>query len=212
MISYQTDGVLLTGRKANYYDFENYFYGVHHVNRRHLSFITIESGQILLDVGCGSANTIYELNRQLGERVKLYGIDPSADMISVANQKLAKNKGVHLAVGLGESLDFYDGLFDWVTSCLTPHHLPNTSRRQMFQECFRVMKPNGRLLISDFGSPTNALGRFGSVLWKQHAFVSQILNDEIPKMIKEAGFQISSRQVQLGVIHHIQAHKPDVPA
>lgn len=208
MINSQTDGVLLTGRKAKYYDLENFFYGVHLVTRQHIDLITLQTGQWVLDIGCGTANTLFELNQQFGNQVRLYGVDPSQDMITGASQKLAQKEGVDVAVGVGESLNFDDNSFDWVISCLTPHHLPSSTRQKMFQECFRVMKPNGYLLISDFGPPTNALGRFGAGLWRRHAFVDQTLNGEIQKAIKQAGLKISAKQTQLGIIHHIQARKP----
>ena len=159
-------------------------------------------------MGCGTASTLHYLQQQWGESVTLHGIDPSADMLAVAAKKVNGASQVHLAVGAGEVLEFDDESFDWVISCLTPHHLPEQARCQMLAECYRVLKGNGRFLISDFGVPVNIFAQLATkLLWRHHAFVAETLQGEIFQQAEEAGFQIIDRQIQWGGIYHVLAQK-----
>ena len=43
-------------------------------------------------------------------------------------------------------------------TCLTSHDLPLTTKKLMVDECFRVLRAGGALLMTDFGRPTTRVG------------------------------------------------------
>lgn len=204
----KTDGHVLSGYKARFYDFGNSFFGVPLINLRHTRLIRLEPGEQLLDIGCGTGRVLAALYRRMGERVTLYGIDPSPDMVRLARRRFRRRRTVRIAPGVGEKLDFPDDSLDWIVSCLTTHHLPRTLKRLMVEECFRALRPGGRLLLSDFGRPTGFVGQVFARIWRGHSFTAENLAGVLPRMVTRAGFPAPSAHVQGGVILHLLATKP----
>ena len=91
---------------------------------------------------------------RIGATGKAAGIDPAPEMITVAQQK-AQRKGLEIdfRIGVIEALPFPDNTFDAVTSSLMMHHLPAHLQVKGLAEIYRVLKPEGRLLIADMLGP-----------------------------------------------------------
>lgn len=202
-----TSGHVLRGLKARYYDFGNRLFGVPLVNRAHVHLISIDPGQSLLDIGCGTGEVLHQLHEVFGDGVEMYGVDPSDEILDVARRKLSQAKNVSIELGAGERLRFAEGAFDWVVSSLTLHHLPLPTKRAMVAEAHRVLKPGGRLLLSDFGKPTHLAGQLLAAIWSGHAFTREHLGNALRQIILEQGFSDLSISVQGGVIHHTLARK-----
>lgn len=109
--------------------------------------VLVESGDLrgrrVLDVGCGTG----QLAAALVERAhaKVWGIDPSTEMLAVARERVPR--GVGLKRACAEGLPFRDGWFDRVTMSLVVHLV---DRPAAFSESFRVLAPDGRLAIATF--------------------------------------------------------------
>lgn len=198
---------MLSGPKARFYDAHNTLFGVPLVLRKHLRHIELKPGDSLLDMGCGTGEVIRQLHRRSGGVARLRGIDPSPDMLAVAQRKLRGYGSASVEWGVGESLAYAADTFHWVISCLTMHHLPMPTKRRALGECYRVLKPQGRLLISDFGQPKGAIGRGLARIWRNHAFTAENLEHALQALIAEAGFSVLRSAIQGGVIHHILAIK-----
>jgi SAM-dependent methyltransferase len=99
-------------------------------------------GRRVLDVGCGTGRLLAEL-AGLGSRV--WGIDPSAEMLAVARSKAPPGSGVR--AGRAEELPFKDRWFDRVVMELVVHLV---DRPRAFAEARRVLGPAGRLAIWTF--------------------------------------------------------------
>lgn len=202
-----TSGHLVKGFRAKYYDIGNLPLGLPFVTLPHVRLISLQPGQSLLDIGCGTGEILYRLHKNFGEEISLYGIDPSTDMLDVARYKLRKAKNVQLETGTGEQLQFPDSSFDWVVSSLTFHHIPLDVKRATIRESHRVLKPGGKLLNSDFGKPTHFAGSAFGSLYKNHAFTSDNLKDIISELLLEEGFTNLSDRITGGIIHHMIAQK-----
>jgi ubiquinone/menaquinone biosynthesis C-methylase UbiE len=119
-----------------------------------LNLAHLKPGESVLDVGCGTGTLAIAAKRRAGPTAIVHGIDASPAMIARASKKATK---AHLNVvfhqGLAEALPFPDGEFDLVLSTVMLHHLPRKIRQQAAVEIRRVLKPEGRVLVVDFGAP-----------------------------------------------------------
>lgn len=99
------------------------------------------SGRVL-DVGCGDG-TLSDGISKLAQVTEVTGIDISNTAIEIA-----KSKYPHVTYRVGEvtNLPFASDAFDIVTAIEVVEHIYDTER--MFQELSRVLKPNGRIIIT----------------------------------------------------------------
>ena len=99
----------------------------------------------VLDVGCGTGTLLKALRRTLPNSA-LTGVDMSEEMLSVARTKL--NHDGELQRGFAEALPFADGSFDLVVSTSVFHFIRDPG--QTLGEFARVLRPGGRVLITDW--------------------------------------------------------------
>jgi ubiquinone/menaquinone biosynthesis C-methylase UbiE len=119
---------------------------------------TLPPASSAMDVGTGTGRLAIKLARQgVGEVV---GVDATPEMLAVARETCRREglRGVRFELGLlGESpLPAADGSVDLVTCGLMLCHLPDL--RAAIAECARVVRPGGRLLLSDFHPATSTFG------------------------------------------------------
>lgn len=113
-----------------------------------LDLVEINPGMNILDVGCGTGSLTIAAKQKQGAEGKVVGVDPSSNMINLAQGKAEKaGVMVDFQVGVIEKLDFSDNQFDLVLSSLMMHHLPDDLKSSGLEEIQRVLKPEGRLLI-----------------------------------------------------------------
>ncbi|MDH7486064.1 MAG: methyltransferase domain-containing protein [Anaerolineae bacterium] len=96
-------------------------------------------GRRVLDVGCGAGNMAHHL-AHYGEVV---GVDNNPRPLAVA-----RRRGLDVRQGRAEELPFEDGEFDLVALLDTVEHVPDEGEMRVFDECWRVLKPGGKLLIT----------------------------------------------------------------
>jgi ubiquinone/menaquinone biosynthesis C-methylase UbiE len=102
-------------------------------------------GRRVLDVGCGTGALAAALVERAG--AKVWGVDPSSEMLAVARARLPA--GVGLKLGHAEELPFRDGWFERLTMSLVVHLL---DRPRAFSEARRVLARGGRLALATFAA------------------------------------------------------------
>ncbi len=110
----------------------------------------LRPGETVLDVGCGTGTLALVAKERVGITGRVYGLDPSRQMIAYARRKAAgRSLSVDFQLGVVEHLAFPDRSFDVVLCTWMIHHLPTDDKRQGLAEMARVLKPGGRLLLVD---------------------------------------------------------------
>jgi ubiquinone/menaquinone biosynthesis C-methylase UbiE len=118
------------------------------IRRELISRIRCKPGRIL-DLGCGTGSTTLLL-KQAFPQAEVIGIDLSPYMLVVADEK-AQKAGVSIQFrhAKAEQTDFPAASFDLVTASLLFHETPPAVSNAILQECFRLLKPGGEVLILD---------------------------------------------------------------
>lgn len=105
--------------------------------------------KLILDLGCGTASTTLML-KQTYPQAAVTGLDLSTHMLTVANYKARKeNLDINLLHGLAESTGLESAHFDLVTVSFLLHETPPNISQLILQECFRLIKPGGELIVLD---------------------------------------------------------------
>ena len=125
---------------------------------------SINSGETVLDVGCGAGFDLIVASLKVGQNGKVCGIDLTSEMAEKAKSNL-KQYGVEnydVQVAGVESIPYPDNTFDVVIS----NGVLNLSplKEKSFGEIYRVLKPNGRLQFADIVLKEDCAGAMCSTL------------------------------------------------
>jgi ubiquinone/menaquinone biosynthesis C-methylase UbiE len=173
----------------------------------------LSPGDHLLDVGCGTGKlAIHAAAIAGGGSVTVIGIDATPGMIALAreNARGAQSRA-EFRVGTGESLTLPDDSVDAVTSSYFLHHLPSDVKRLAILEMWRVLRPGGRLVITDYGRPTGVRGQIAALpmRFNFHEFVRGQLAGELETIIREQRLaSIEHLHSFLGYINVLRLVKP----
>jgi ubiquinone/menaquinone biosynthesis C-methylase UbiE len=121
-----------------------------------LRYATLTSGELVLDVGCGTGVLTRMAAEAVGPSGKAIGIDPAPKMISLARKNAAFfSNSAEFRLAVIENLPFDNETFDAVLSSAMIHHLPPDLKHAGLLEVKRVLKPGGRLVVVDIDRPAN---------------------------------------------------------
>ncbi len=115
-----------------------------------LAFSEVQPGQTVLDLGSGAGLDLLIAAEKVGPAGKVIGVDMTEEMLEQARANVeAAGQGsvVELRQGIIEQLPVEDASVDWVISNCVINLSPE--KEKVFAEIARVLKPGGRMLISD---------------------------------------------------------------
>jgi len=146
-------------------------------------------GETVLDLGSGGGFDSFLASRAVGETGYVIGVDMTPEMIATAKENAHKAgiKNCDFRLGEIESLPVEDDTVDVVISNCVINLSPEKER--VFKEAFRVLKPGGRLAVSDVVATTQLPEKIRNDLALHMGCIAGAsVVDELESMIKEAGF------------------------
>ncbi len=147
----------------------------------------LREGETVVDLGSGGGLDVFLAAAKVGPSGRAIGIDMTPKMIELARRNAAKleggGKNVEFHLATIDDLPFGDGAVDCVISNCVINLAPD--KKAVFREIARVLKPGGRLAVSDI-----ALNRPlpPEVLGDVFAYVGCIAGEEYRQGLVEAGF------------------------
>jgi len=131
-------------RAAEKYD-EKWAFYVDATTRETLRRMPMTPAARVLDVGCGTGELLMRLRAKYPD-AWLTGLDPVAEMLDVARDKLSGKED--LRIGYADSLPWASSSFDVVVSCNMFHYISHPI--EALREMARVIRPGGALVLTDW--------------------------------------------------------------
>ncbi len=155
-----------------------------------VAIASLKDGDEVLDLGSGAGFDAFLASPKVGKSGRVIGVDMTPEMIEKAreNAKRGNYKNVEFRLGEIEKLPVKDASIDIIISNCVINLSPE--KEQVFKEAFRVLKPGGRLMISDLvlvKDLPDAIKK--SVEAYVGCLSGAIKEDEYLKFIKMAGFK-----------------------
>ncbi len=151
---------------------------------------SLKEGERVLDLGSGAGFDCFLAAKKVGKDGRVIGVNMTPEMLDKARSNAKKGKYANVEFRLGEieNLPVADRSVDVVISNCVINLAPN--KRRVFEEAFRVLAPNGRLMVSDIV----LLRELPKAVQKNvEAYAGCIAGAEIKEkyleLIRNAGFQ-----------------------
>ena len=155
-----------------------------------VALASLAEGETVLDLGSGAGFDCFLAANRVGKKGKVIGVDMTPEMVEKAreNAQVSNCANVEFRLGEIENIPAADNAVDVVISNCVINLAPDKGR--VFREAFRVLKPGGRLMISDIVLLEELPDFIKSSIAAYVGCVSgAIKKDKYIEAIKEAGFQ-----------------------
>jgi SAM-dependent methyltransferase len=173
-----------------------------------VAFGYINEGDVVLDLGSGAGKDVFLAAQAVGAAGKVIGVDMTPEMLELARKNAARFfettglRNVEFHEGTIEAVPVEDASVDVVISNCVINLSPDKSK--VFREVHRVLRPGGRMVVSDIvlNRPLPESARSDADLYTA-CIAGALLREEYLHAIRDAGFE----QVDLLSDHTYAASK-----
>ncbi|MBD2454815.1 class I SAM-dependent methyltransferase [Nostoc sp. FACHB-87] len=170
-----------------------------------LQGLTIHSDTQVLDLCCGSGQSTQFLVK-MSQNVT--GLDASPKSLQRARQNVPEASYIE---AFAENMPFAENSFDVVHTSAALHEMHTAQLRQILQEVYRILKPDGVFTLVDFHAPNNPIfwpGVSVFLLLFETETAWELIKTDLPELLKEIGFKVEKTQLYAGgSLQVIQAKK-----
>jgi len=155
-----------------------------------IALASLKKGETVLDLGSGAGIDCFLAARKVGKSGKVIGVDMTHEMLDKARKNAEKGKYSNVEFRLGEieNLPVADNQIDVIISNCVINLAPD--KKRVFDEALRVLKPGGRLMVSDIVLLKKLPESVMRSVTAYTACVSgALMKDDYIRKIKAAGFE-----------------------
>lgn len=173
-----------------------------------VAFASLKPGETVVDLGCGPGRDVFLASDRVGPSGRAIGVDATPEMVELARKNAERGKkgvpyaNVEFRLAEMERLPLPDASADCVISNCAINLSPD--KRAVFQEISRILKPGGRLAVSDIALKKELPRELAA---DPTAYVACIAGaipiDEYRRGLFDAGFaavEIVEERTDLGVL------------
>ena len=166
-----------------------------------LALASLQPGEVVLDLGSGGGLEVLLAAKRVGASGYVYGLDMTDAMLDVARRNAEKAGAQNVAFLKGdiESIPLPDRVVDVIISNCVLNLAPD--KGQVLSDAFRVLKPGGRLAVSDIvfdgelGDLPVSEGELRAALSWASCFAGALTMGDYRRLLETAGFE----QIELEV-------------
>ena len=155
-----------------------------------IAHAALKTGETVLDLGSGAGIDCFIAAREVGDTGRVIGVDMTPAMLERARKNRTKVNATNVEFRLGEieHLPVADASVDVIISNCVVNLSPD--KPQVFRETLRVLKPGGRLMVSDLvlNRPLSEAMRHNVDLYVG-CVAGASLKDEYLQLMRDAGFR-----------------------
>lgn len=154
------------------------------------AFASLRPGEVVVDLGCGGGLDVFLAAKKVGPAGKAVGVDMTPDMLDLARRNAAQTGAANVEFHQTtiDKLPLADGSVDCVISNCVINLAPD--KPAVFREIARVLKPGGRLAVSDIALKRPLPPEIGNDLMAYVGCVAgAILVDDYRNWLAGAGFE-----------------------
>lgn len=156
----------------------------------------LRPGDVVLDLGSGGGIDVLLSARRVAPDGKAYGVDMTPEMLELAqrNQRAAGVANAEFLLGTIEDVPLADGTVDVIISNCVVNLA--TDKAPVFREAYRVLRPGGRLAISDIVLTRPLTEQLEELVGLWTGCVAGALTDTaVRQLLERSGFEDSSIEV-----------------
>jgi SAM-dependent methyltransferase len=116
--------------------------------REELAQLFPEQAKTIIDLGSGTGDTAAAIARRL-PHAKIIALDASPFMIIVGRRQNQDVHNLHWQYGLAENTELPNNSVDAINISYVLHECPDLVKKQILTECWRILKPDGKIVITD---------------------------------------------------------------
>ena len=155
-----------------------------------VALAAVKEGDVVLDLGSGAGFDAFLAAKKVGKTGRVIGVDMTPEMVAKAKENANKGNYANVEFRLGEieKLPVEDNSIDVIISNCVINLSPD--KEAVFKEAFRVLKPGGRLMVSDLVLAKDLPKEIkDSVEAYVGCLAGAVKKDKYLRFIEQSGFQ-----------------------